>query len=1129
MTSTGDAEDDELTLSSFLAGDDIGESLPALLFRFLEDHNSSRVVECLIERTQFPGLDYTTDRVATPAHQRALPAGCEESLVNALVTLLGVPRSTTIDLLHLSGAKTDGTRSLGDLLVECVDIHHRQRVARIETVAEMLRKDPSDAPGLQAIDEMTTNGSSSRPRGLLRLLLAAACQDRVTARSVVRNMLPQEMNDVTWDKLVQGLDHSQHMWKRREISSALQAILFLVYNRVEVERADLALLLTALNGMEIDRDIGSMIIAESIALWRVFPSADENRDQSRHPLLQNDDANHSGLIDLVTRIKNSKNQELAFLSVGLLMNTAGGEVLRAQGFKLASEANGKFDAFGCLHRLMGKMVSRDPVVPTLGFEDLVPYDIRPFVSPSNFETETRMCELGVSSLAIASVGHEILYASLLVFGEVLLPKMKLPQTSNVARIASLVAAVFQNSPSLSAKVWSDWEADPELPFGRLLHSSYRLAEAALHAATTGFNDRDEVLLGLTPFLQIVSSWAYGDEIVEDVLENFVPDGLVRTCLDLAKLPGSMETSESCRANIVSSISTLVSIGCKKDTCRDRLRSMLESQEHDQVSGPEALASMVSMSSATTIRNIYACLSDLVDGASIEWLLNAVTAVQRTQQDQGIWRGMFDSGDAEPMARLVLGLLKNLPSLVFDTIEGVAVRVLEILRLAVRACIELLVVSRPKPTDFAVAVVVMDGISAALKNLRSIMELRASDKVYMAAAAFLDEVVLMLTTRLGSAVVFFATYPSILSIVASIESTTNETANAVELLPHLKGSTSMLEEKLLAQLKILNTIDLNIDSFENRGVSMGDKSMYFQASLSGLRLLCWWGKTIEVKGAFSLDLSGSVLVDPKSLEEVLVDGPLRFLHCPVPLPQGISEDSSLISVWERLQITPLSLLLGFCRTGHDDVNMALANETLDLLSLLFYTCSTNAERSVVFFRTVNRFGCFFGVVEQFMAALAAVGSREMAQQDILDASVSLRFLRLLGSFLAPGTLSPIQVLQAQCSLSFGAFVSLLQAVLPVILNSSASLGDPSFVCRLRLASGCSFCLGLIWRSIRSGDVGSAIDQDTLVENKQSFFELLLSVLFEGSCSRLDRFEVKDANGRCAVLSTFANICKYKVRR
>lgn len=1116
---------DENVLSLVVENGDSLDGVQEMLRRFQEDHIQYQEFVDLVQLAEYPGLSYSTPVAHPIPNEPTSPeATIDESRIDTICTLLEVSRSTAVRLIGSVGGPNSSETPIVSLVDDCLEWHYRQRLARIEAVSELMRIKNREV--LKGVDEITVN-SAGAPRGLFRLLLSALCSaspkprvSRALARTnLLRNKLPTELNDVSWDKLMMDVSTSRKLWSEHEASSTLRAIFFLLDAHMEADRCDVALLLIAFQQIEPRGPITPLVLVPAFALWRILPEVDENREPLllSHPLLMDDTPEHAHLLLLVEKIRNTKDQQLSLLCIGLIMQATAAPGLKKKGLEIANDANTHFDAFGTLYATMETLVYHHQNSFHPSFDDLIPYDCRDFLDRKNYEFEDLEDELSPVSLGFATLGRDILAGSIHVFGNQLLPKLKLPQPDNVSRLASLFGVIFRNSKFLILDFRSEWEEQGDSPLCRLLDSSFRLAQAALEATKTGFRNRDEVLLCLTTYLQMITSITYDPDTVEGLFETMLLDGLVRTCIDLAKHPGS-DIAKSCRAKIISSISTLTSLGRRDEHCRDMLRGMLEeSVDSSIISGPVALAELIPLSTEETIPLVFSCLADLVESASPQWLLGAVKAIYLVQKDEHIWRGLFENGDAGSLLRLLNGLMVQLPTLILSATDpAVGEQVLDVMKLGVRTACNFLTAYSPKKTDFDTPRHIMDTIEAALQQLRAIMELHKSERIQSKSQEFLHEILWNLGTALGDVIVVYAVFPCISAISTQLEAIIENREN---------GSSAIkwrsLEDALLRQLQELNRLDLPVALAKQTGKQQLSSCW---TAVSAIRLLSRWMKALESKAVSAFALEGSLSVHPDSLSRTLELGPLRNLLHPIACPSEIH--SKLHSFWASLQVTPLSLLPGLVRIGHRDVCMVMANNTLDLLALLLSACSADQQASSGFFHALNLFSCFNECNEEIYKSVDALSStRSISEENMLDISTITRFLRLVGGFLDSKALSPTQVLKSSFSSAVQGFVSVLRSVLPAISDDDVSLDEGEIVFKLRLASGCAFCLASIW----SHDSGSSNSTEnslgTLVENKQSFFEILLGSIIYGAPKRLNGATQNDVHGLCVLFALYPFIRKY----
>ena len=277
-------------------------------------------------------------------------------------------------------------------------------------------------------------------------------------------------------------------------------------------RADLAVMVTCFQPKQffvLDTttrlsQLAGLICTESMALWRIFSSQEEDTTEnsnnnaiaatdwrSQHPFFQGDSAVEELqalaklLSDAAAAIDNRWSsmmmdqqpeapEALALLSFGLLLNAAAGKDpndddsvwknLGTAGFDLAKLANSAYDAFGYLQTVMEHMVlpaTANSLNQQQQLQQYLPYDfieddkdilLLEQQQQQNGEGDSTN-ELSAPSLTYASIGRELLTASIYAFQDSVLPSTKLPLPENVGRLSNLVVAIFRNSPTLCERFW----------------------------------------------------------------------------------------------------------------------------------------------------------------------------------------------------------------------------------------------------------------------------------------------------------------------------------------------------------------------------------------------------------------------------------------------------------------------------------------------------------------------------------------------------------------------------------------------------------------------------------------------------------------------------------------------------
>ena len=1183
-------------------------------------------------------------------HLKAVQSALHVSETTALQLTLGVllksssltgesssSSDTATATTSIQWAQLLGTRSL---LVQTCEYYFQQRVARLSAVAELLRNEQSYTALLDSLDNGTTltttsasnsNNSAENKRGLFRLLLTAACQedaevqrqDFLAAQKLTTTtnggaaegagtgrMSETEREDLAWRQLIHSVMERKRTFQQRERLEALEALLVLLYNRVEVLRTDLAVTVTAFQRLRFyckttpasDSTnrfscLAGLICVESMALWRIFDdgggSTEDDDTENRpdgssrrndwkktHPLLLGvleepvagqelralESLFRSAICNVDDRSSAQQTvrptgqpeapESLALLAFGLLLNAAGSTAsdsnmetddnvnsddvevskkLYSTGLELAKLANNDdYDAFGYLFNVMGFMVV--PSTPTFhpSLREFLPYDLIAFhgedesenpiylVDPPNTgdDDDDDTMELSASSLAYASIGRELLTASIYAFRDVIFPTHKMALPENLGRLSSLVAVIFRNSPILCSRFWSDWEGyaldkeDPS-PLCLLLKAAHRLAIDALHA---GRKSDENVLREITPLLELAASFVYDARILEEVFAAILPAGLIRRAISILHArPGSVQSEAfvHCRKTFIGSIGTMAKIG-KTDKSRMILRGAVEEPGTENTQGPRLLASIVAKSrSALDIAPLFGLLAALVKGAPFAWIFDSVRALNLVQEDSDVWRGLFEQDDStQATVQFASELVGCLNTLVFSPLldERVVVELLSVVKSAVFSASELLpaFLSTMSPTTqqsrrtlltYSSAAMIMDMLCNLLQQLRFVGEMHKSGRVCATALEFLDGVIAALAASagLGEAVCFFATAPVALSLSESLEATLQD-ASVLQAMTEDKNEGSMftsfrrsdysntephvhrVSSLLVKRLADFDSVSFDVEKARSLGWIDGNddsEEALLQASFSALRLLNWWSKSIEVKlppEFQGMPKSESSAYAGYDSTDYFGASPARLLVAPSIPPPQIRGNALLSSAWSKTGVSTFDLLLTFFGVSNKSVIEGfLAGEALDVLSFCLFhgqiAASTGNELTgSPLFRGIAQSASFRKVLlGQMESTLSTLGKRALSSTDKMDVSVNLRYLRLLVGVIDQGPSVAAKILAAENGSMVNSLVEAVSRALSEVnsKNDVASLlADATLIDHMRIAVGCLSVLRSIWQYVRT---------------------------------------------------------------
>lgn len=312
--------------------------LESLSERFVQDHQDPTLDNQwthLVETVNAAGfaVNVSSKKPAPPGPSSVSPPSAfdtEEGKkhLQALTSVLGLAseqRAVQVTMNAVRELKDSknlqsllGTRSLVQTVMK---YHHRQRLARISTIAELLRQEQDGSGAMQddSIGKLLDTLDSAcvldgQNRGLFKTLLSIACR-RVDGQVLTRDQLssckslqesaPPSFSETlnrpsaekTWYQFAaQCLNDTRSCFHTERIR-AMEALVALLYTRTKVRRAEYFLILKAFQSSDAfftasveDQQLAKyagLICAECMGLWRVFDkdSYDFSWIQD-HPLLE---------------------------------------------------------------------------------------------------------------------------------------------------------------------------------------------------------------------------------------------------------------------------------------------------------------------------------------------------------------------------------------------------------------------------------------------------------------------------------------------------------------------------------------------------------------------------------------------------------------------------------------------------------------------------------------------------------------------------------------------------------------------------------------------------------------------------------------------------------------------------
>ena len=692
--------------------------------------------------------------------------------VEAVASLLGLTKSRALQLtvqavrtLPTSQPKFQNLTGTLTLVLKVIDHHYQQKVARLSIVAECLRMEQDTttvtathtadrAAVVQLLDELDENdgsstssshGSSDPKRGLFRWLVSIATQpdatlDRErllparklrtaaadTGTSAATTTTTINTNERAWQQFLGDVTEMQRSYALQERVAALEALLVLLYDRLEagVRRVDLACLLLAFEGCgafftnagnPLLSHTAALITAECMSLSKIsFTAASGDTALpvdwvSSHPLLLGLLENSNGgvaareleaLTSLLFRfagqvvdrkvqrwsaVKHKMDattnnavmvvetpESLAILSFGLLL-------LLTYSSTLESFQGGTTDAYWQTFGSTGMELAK------IASDDCDAFDYLHLVMESVVGTAHRVpgldessggsaedSDLSAASITYASIGCELLTAAVSAFQDTILSVHHAAAPENVGMLCNLTAVIFCNSTLLCEPFWADWQSyitsrSGPSPLCLLMDSALKLASFAKSPGKSA----EDSLRAVSPLLRLAASLAYSAELVEAIIVSLFPPDLIKNTISLcyaSARPVQSEEFVKCRETVLDSLCTLTSVG-NSSSCRQCMRSLLGDSVNVGGRGPRMLLQFVAACHYDTIgKKVFLLLSELLTDAPEEWVLELAEALASMKEGSDTQRGararpIFETQSA---VKLVDGLVSNMTRVLFSS-------------------------------------------------------------------------------------------------------------------------------------------------------------------------------------------------------------------------------------------------------------------------------------------------------------------------------------------------------------------------------------------------------------------------------------------------------------------------------
>lgn len=955
---------------------------------------------------KLPGI---FDTPAGRAHLRAVQAVLQVQESTAAEITLTCMR----DVPSQPGQGAIGSHAL---LEKVLDYAYRQRLVRLRVIAEALRAEQDENHShrqpmtnlLDDLDQKSVSNDGSNRGIFMRLLLTACATDTdltreqlVPAKDLWVQSAQEKTDESTKDTHWRELGHRIIARQTRHIvnarNEALEALAVLLYSRLEMTRADYAMLLCAFQEQNFFASedstprmghLAGIICVEGCVLWKA--NTEMNAWTQDHQLLNGTDhaadEERNALLKMfeiaILSTGNNKPQGLAALSFGCLLHIAGYK----EGRDLAMKSIEKCEADIYLEETMTMLVEapsmENEVINLNWFEEYSEnYD---YTNQDDSKNDVNVgIELTAPCLLYATIGRELVIAFITSFKELLLDPGRASFQENMNAMANLVRAVHCNSLALGLATLDDWAEQRFLDMSTMkpLQQVNRLS---IYLAEQSLNKRKIQPLALleasAPVLKLASSFVSNSVSVCAVMKNFLPPTLLHACL-IACLSSSTDPDKMkrLREEILQSIYLLVGVA-ENDESRSIIRQCfnvgtIHGNAVEGV-GPERLFRIAAGSGSTeTLRLVSMIVACLLPGAPPEWFLGATAGLQNIQRQtetkaglQGIGR---DKGSTEALVHLTHTLVLQVNRVFFSGVkDDTMLAGLAALTNALNAIENVLIGSTSalsgnmfdgQPLPHKIASKILVTLGNALIMLRPLYFTHPSEKVQNAVLQTINSLVKGVSRKVGvgDSVFYYATLPVALGLSYEMRESVRDAELARTVRSNLSwgARSTNLDAMLTSRINELESVSVNLNALESEGW-LGEESAHEvrQVSTAALRLLLLvfedYGEDDTLRS--SKDISRDVILS-------------KALPC-----LSVRRSSDMAGAWSSSGITYIQLLLRELLLGRKEECISLACFAL-IRNHVDGACPTFvwALRSLPMFR--NTIEISFDKIKELLAAGDSVGS------------------------------------------------------------------------------------------------------------------------------------------------------------
>ena len=764
------------------------------------------------------------------------------------------------------------------------------------------------------------------------------------------------------------------------------------------------------------------------------------------------------------------------------------------------------------------------------------------------KTKTTTTNISADIVVYTSIAREIIASSIATFSESLLAIDRDDSCQNIAMLCQLVAVVFRNNEPLCQQFWDSWESyldtttssttqqDQQLgfPICRLMDATYNLTKNYLEEVSNGSISKDEFLSAAASFFRLTSA-LWNTPATAEAMIGMLPKDLIRKTMICCCGPTNSEEMHQNRAIVLESFQALTRIAASSRTCLQAMRMSLEDADHQIMTtatdtdlqsfdGPRLLGTILyDQQDRQSARSVLGIIANLLEGAPRGWA--TIMAGQFTNNDGGVNSATsrlipYIAGTNEEIlshaAVLVLAeLIGHMSSIVFcDSnvgtrndativafLQSIGAALMSAMTGVATTCIATASVSA-ETTE-----IVFQSLSNFLKYIRPVINLHDSSKVREGATLIRDSLINTLATSngLGEVIVYYATVPASLGVVAKMEETIVDQSIAEQVVKEddsdtvkkygpwyslsseYKGHSSganLSRNRVLDFLSNMKPSDFDLEGVQARGWMKGSSRSNGVATLdaawASIRLLSEWASHVE-------DIAKTHIEVLPSTEFPLADeandliknlSPQRLLCTVAPTPIPCRADSRLAAMWKSLDISTFDLLLPYLHREEEEKDASLpVSIVLDLLN----ACITHATLSVPKVDMANsmllqvavqstRFSSILkDLVEQgIQLAQEEGGSKKLTGKNdaaFLNAFLSLQIVSSCVA-VAPTIADAILGLEQNSGLTNKLIEGALYAPNVLDLEGSQDIfTTEGSIIQMRMAAGCLSVLSALWKNTR----------------------------------------------------------------